>query len=331
MCDYCRPLEPFDPRYLEQNKIKHLSFHSYLRQLMAQSKTSTNKGFVPPLEDADFKIKKNCPTGHPPYPEGICTKCQPSAYTLQQQEFRMVDHLEFESSGIVESLISFWRSSGLQRFGYLYGRYEEYSEVALGLKAVVTAIYEPPQEGASDGIQLVLPDPHGNEVDEMAASCGLRRVGMIYTDLEDDGSGQGKVVWKRHADSFFLSSGEIVFAAREQIAHPTPSKYASSGTFGSRFVTAVVTGNAEREIDIFPYQVSNIGMAMVRDEIVEASVDPTVMLVKEATPTQYVPEVFYKLKNEYGVVVKKSARPAFPVEYLLVTVGCASLTRVGLQ
>ncbi|KAI9019048.1 NPL4 family-domain-containing protein [Hyaloraphidium curvatum] len=319
MCDYCRPLEPYDPRYLEQHKIKHLSFHAYLRQLMSQNKTSANKGFVPPLEVPDFKIKKNCPTGHPPYPEGICTKCQPSAYTLQQQEFRQVDHLEFESPAIIETLLSFWRSSGLQRFGYMYGRYEAYSEVALGVKAVVSAIYEPPQEGAVDGIQLVLPDPQEKEVEEMAAACGLRRVGMIYTDLEDDGAGKGTVVVKRHADSFFLSSGEITFAAQMQLRHPMPSKYASEGSFGSRFVTAVVTGNTEREIDIFPYQVSNVCMAMERDGIIEASTKPSVMLVKEATSTQYVPELFYKLKNEYGAVVKMPAKPAFPVEYLLVT------------
>lgn len=233
----------------------------------------------------------------------------------------MVDHLEVETPAIIDNFISFWRSTGLQRFGYMYGRYEEYSEVALGVKAVVTAIYEPPQEGASDGIQLVLPDPHEKDVEEMAAFAGLRKIGMIYTDLLDDGTGEGAVVCKRHADSFFLSSAEIVFAAREQLAHPTPSKHASEGTFGSRFVTAVVTGNTERQIDIFPYQVSNVCTAMVRDEIIEASVDPTVMLVKDSTPTQYVPELFYKFRNEYNVVVKMPAKPSFPVEYLLVTVG----------
>ena len=83
---------------------------------------------------------------------------------------------------------------------------------------------------------------------------------------------------------------------------------------------APFTGNADHNIDLFSYQVSNTCMSMVRDNIVEATTDPNLMRVMESTAVNYVPEVFYKQKNEYNVDVKMAAKPTFPVEYLLVTV-----------
>ncbi|KAH9244768.1 hypothetical protein BASA81_017804 [Batrachochytrium salamandrivorans] len=151
MCEYCLPLQPYDAKYLEENKIKHMSFHAYLRQLMEQLKTLpiSNPQFLPPLDTPDFKIKFPCPSkSHGPYPDGICTKCQPSAITLQSQNFRMVDHIEFESPAIIDNFLQYWRASGIQRWNS-YGRYEPYTEVPLGVKAVVSAIYEPLQEGGT--------------------------------------------------------------------------------------------------------------------------------------------------------------------------------------
>jgi len=113
MCEYCMPLEPYDQNYLNEHKIKHLSFHSYIRKLIAENKATSknNKGYLPPLEDQDFKIKPNC-SGHLPYPKGICSKCQPSAVTLQSQTFRMVDHVEFDSPKLIDNFLQFWRNTG---------------------------------------------------------------------------------------------------------------------------------------------------------------------------------------------------------------------------
>ena len=266
-----------------------------------------------------------CTSGsHPSWPAGICTKCQPSAVTLTRQTYRLVDHVEFAKPDLIDGLLTFWRSTGTQRFGYLLGRYEPYDEVPMGIKAVVEAIHEPPQDPHADGVAVTFPWEHEAKVEQLAAACGLKVVGMIYTDLTQDptpeGKKEGKSVPKRHANSFFLSSLEVIFAAALQRRHPNPSRFSDSGRFSSKFVTCVVTADLTGGITVESYQVSDQAMAMVEADMIEASVDPGVMRVKEEIATRYIPDVFYRYKNKYNIEVKESAKPCFPVEYLLVNV-----------
>lgn len=46
-CVHCSPLEPWDEEYLKEHKIKHLSFHSYIRKLTS----GVDRGKFVALED----------------------------------------------------------------------------------------------------------------------------------------------------------------------------------------------------------------------------------------------------------------------------------------
>lgn len=53
----------------------------------------------------------------------------------------------FENHTVADRFLDFWRKTGNQHFGYLYGRYTEHKDIPLGIRAEVAAIYEPPQVG----------------------------------------------------------------------------------------------------------------------------------------------------------------------------------------
>lgn len=233
-CVHCSSLEPYDESYLKEQKIKHLSFHSYLRKM----KSGVDRGKFVALEDINCKIKSGC-RDHPPWPKGICSKCQPSAITLNRQIYRHVDNVMFENNGIVDEFINYWRNTGHQRMGFLYGCYEITTDVPLGIRARVCAIYEPPQESTKNSIKL-LDDPQSAEVDEMAQTIGLKKLGWIFTDLVEFNN--GKVKHLRGIDTFFLTAKECILSGHFQNLHPNPCSQSSNGFFGSKFVTICVTG-----------------------------------------------------------------------------------------
>jgi nuclear protein localization family protein 4 len=328
MCEYCSPLEPFDPSYHKEHSIKHLSFHAHLRKLSPASASKSSSTVPPPLTPLSYKVKSPCPSGtHQPWPASICTACQPSAITLQSQNFRMVDHLEFSSSVIIERFLQAYNKSGMQRFGWLLGHYEPYPDVPMGIKAVVEAIHEPPQEGEVDGLTLAVPWDDEERIRSLAslATPPLVIVGQIFTDLTASEDDRSKSLYKRHPKSFFLSSLEAVWAASMQLRFPFETSAATGGKFSSRFVTAVMSGTKEGGIDVTAYQVSEQACALVDADLIEPSVEPGIVRVKKedrsAETARYVPDVFFRYKNEYNLDVQKSAKPAFPVEYLLVNVG----------
>lgn len=238
-CVHCSPLEPWNENYLKEHKIKHLSFHSYIRKLTS----GADRGKFVALEDINCRIKSGC-RDHPPWPKGICSKCQPSALTLNRQIYRHVDNVMFENPALVERFLNYWRFCGHQRMGFLYGTYEVNADVPLGIRARVAAIYEPPQDTSRDSIRL-LDDEYKTDVDEIAAALGLRRVGWIFTDLLSENVAAGTVKHTRGIDTHFLTAHECILAGHFQNEHPNACKHSSNGNFGSKFVTVCVTGKCK--------------------------------------------------------------------------------------
>ncbi|XP_062122445.1 nuclear protein localization protein 4 homolog isoform X2 [Drosophila sulfurigaster albostrigata] len=313
-CVHCSPLEPYDENYLKEHNIKHLSFHSYLRK--QTSGMDHGKYFV--FDDINCRIKPGC-REHPPWPKGICSKCQPSAITLNRQTYRHVDNVMFENTKIVERFLNYWRTTGHQRMGYLYGTYEQHTDVPLGIRAKVAAIYEPPQESSRDSINIC-PDEGADDVEAVASALGLKKIGWIFTDLITKDATAGTVKQIRGIETHFLTAQECITAGELQNRHPNPCKYATNGNFGSKFVTICVTGDSTHQVHMEGYAVSAQCMALVRDNCLIPTKDaPELGYVRESTDKQYVPDVFYKEKDQYGNEVQRLARP-LPVEYLLVDV-----------
>lgn len=320
MCEYCSPLPPWDATYQKEHSIKHMSFHARLKELNQQRNNKhSGLSYIAPLDEPNFNIDLTCHQGHHPYPKGICSKCQPSPITLQSQKFRMVDHVEYADSSILNKFIDSWRNSGTQRFGILYGSYEPFDKVPLGIKAMVEAVYEPPQLGEADGLSILSDEEEQATVDEIANSLGLYQVGVVFTDLTDSGKKDGSVLCKRHKETYFLSNLEILMAARSQISHPNKTTFSNSGNYLSKYITSVVSGGLKGEIEPKSYQVSVDAESLVRADILTGSTQPSQLYINENNDRRYVPDISYLQLNEYNLQVKTTAKPTLPVDFLLVS------------
>lgn len=208
----------------------------------------------------------------------------------------------FENTALVERFLNYWRTTGHQRVGYLYGTYEVHSDVPLGIRARVAAIYEPPQESTRDSIKL-LDDENSVQVDEFANGLGLKKVGWIFTDLISDDTTSGTVKHLRGIATHFLTAHECILAGQLQNQHPNVCKYSSNGIFGSKFVTVCVTGDATKQVHMEGYAVSAQCMALVRDNCLVPTKDaPELGYVRESSDKQFVPDVYYKVSSFFSFI-----------------------------
>jgi len=309
-------IEPWDENYLKEKEIKFMSFHAYMRQQTA----GVDKGKY-------FKLDKFKAASRLDPTSGKRTVYDlPSAVTLNRQKFRHVDNIVFENREIVDRFLNYWRASGHQRMAYLYGRYTKHTDVPLGIKAEVCALYEPPQTSTVNSLQFFEVDPKLDAVEFVAMKLGLVKVGWIVSDLVPADNTGGPVKNFRNADTHFLTAEEVLTAATLQNKYPNPCRLASDGSYGSKFATVVVSGDKDLQISFEGYQVSNQCMSLVADDALLPTIDaPELGYVRESTDQMFVSDVYYKMKDKYGNEVTKMARP-LPLEYLLTEVPTAFYT-----
>eukprot|EP00357_Protocruzia_adherens_P002393 CAMPEP_0114978488 /NCGR_PEP_ID=MMETSP0216-20121206/3833_1 /TAXON_ID=223996 /ORGANISM="Protocruzia adherens, Strain Boccale" /LENGTH=524 /DNA_ID=CAMNT_0002339687 /DNA_START=38 /DNA_END=1612 /DNA_ORIENTATION=+ len=265
---------------------KHMSFEAYLKKNPALFTVKGPKGKdvnanTLALSEQRFKLKLDC-KNHKPYPDGLCNKCLPETAILNRQKYRHVDYIEFMNLAEVQGFINNWSAEHhmTQRMGFMYGYYCEDPVYEDGVRGIVEAIYEPPQEGSTNGFVL-LNDEHAHEVDAIAEALGFERIGWIFTTLNND---------------TFMSSHEIRRAAQYQQQYVTTHE---SGYRVSKFTTVVLRPKGDHgEVAPDAYMVSDQCQALERDDVFgESEFRKKMVLRKPTKKTEMIPTVLYQGKN----------------------------------
>jgi len=214
------------------------------------------------------------------------------------------------------------------------------------VRAIVEAIYEPPQKNQKQGSKL-LEDKNKDKVDEFLKFFGLEIIGFIFTAIEVNDKKETQE--SRSIDKGYLVSGpEYIQAAKFQNAYRNPCSKSTSGEFGSKFVSVMVTGIADEDepneekdkkkdekkdekkndlkieeriekkknvsIGTRAFQVSNQCEWLVRDKVVRANKKDFSVLEVRKSKTNYVPRILftttiedYKGEKQYAPKIQKEA------------------------
>ncbi|CAK63271.1 unnamed protein product (macronuclear) [Paramecium tetraurelia] len=260
------------PHCIDEGQIeaKHLSFDQYLHDMKFKCRgqhpdNGRCNNCLPPTM-ISYKLKKDC-KNHAPYPKAMCNNCLPPSILLKRQIYRHVDYVEFLNIPEMSNLVQYWTSKGKteQRMGFLYGYYAADPNYQNGVRAIVEAIYEPPQKGTFGHVDL-LQDPAQTHADEIATNLGMEKIGWIFTNVNHD---------------CFLSSEELRQAARYQQMH---SIQHPEGCLVSKFLTVVLRTKKDNPDEVVPevYMVSDQGQQLEQDGIFQNSERRKVLQVREA-------------------------------------------------
>jgi nuclear protein localization protein 4 homolog len=242
----------------------------------------------------------------------------PPSVTLAHQPFRHVDHLEFMNVPEIQDFVNEWQTSlhmVTQRCGWMYGYYIEDPNYEGGFRAVVEAIYEPPQTCKDDEAILAENDDFLTTVDQIADTLGLERVGFIFTSLARD-------------SAHLLNSQELLRAAKMQLSRESREHYTKYAL--SKFCTCIthpdMSAGGAPQTDVF--MVSDQFCAMVRDKLIENNpelqTDLKRIKLREAIHGELQPEVLEAGKStskdydpDWFVVKVNSGAPVKPRSFFV--------------
>eukprot|EP00968_Pinguiococcus_pyrenoidosus_P021130 scaffold2679_cov251-Pinguiococcus_pyrenoidosus.AAC.2 len=176
-------------------------------------------------------------------------------YKMKRQEEGACKGVELQTA-VALDFQSVLRQTAFQqcRVGYLYGHFTDDG------RAVVKALYEPPQRGTAIDVELH-EDPRAEIVDKLAGLLNMQKVGWIFGHPPRE-------------EGFHFSSPEVFMAAEQQLE-------AAEGVGDTPFVTVKVTCDAEGRALVEGYQVSKQAMEMVAEGALEIGENPGECAVNE--------------------------------------------------
>ena len=238
----------------------------------------------------------------------MCNKCIPPSCILNRQHYRHVDYISILNYQELQSFVDTWlRSHCLeQRVAWLYGYYSEDPNYPEGVRVNIECLYDPLQFGETNGF-TILQDDKSYQVDEVAKSLGLQKVGWIYTSLNHES---------------FLTPKEIREIAQKQeefsVEHP-------EGVRVSKFVTIVVKPKGDGgESGLDCYMVSDQCQALERDNMLSVSEDHTKLVAREPDDDEMVPKIIQSGKAvkefdpDFFIVSLSNGQPKEAKDYTIL-------------
>jgi len=215
----------------------------------------------------------------------------PPSVSIKQQPYRHVDQLSVYNKDEMANFLGYWNEECLpeakQRVGWMYGYYIEdgnYGEKEMfdGTRAIVEAIYEPPQESVGEDC-VMLDDPDMPTVNRIIQALGIECVGWVFTSFPLD-------------DDLLLTPNEVQRIARLQADHATDKHFTKYPL--SKFVTCAVRPDTKNEgrPGLNPFMVSDQCVAMVRDGIISANTDLKNIVVREPEKGELMPDFLVESK-----------------------------------